>query len=185
MKSAPLPADIEDVLRIAAGDENVIRAIIESSGRSQDVLRQASTFFIEQILFAPEADSYRVLGAKRTAKPQELRRNMALLLRWLHPDAQHGEARSVYVARVTRAWEDIKTSERRRAYDVSQDNAPRRTSSTPRQASAGKRIMRRISADHLDYGTAPRTIFQRLLVFVFGHPPRRGRRSAAKKLHLR
>src|SRR5215510_12620436 len=96
MKSAPLHVDIEDVLRIAAGDESVIRSTTESSGRSQDVLRQASTFFIEQILFAPEADSYRVLGANRTARPQELRRNMALLLRWLHPDAQHGEARSIY-----------------------------------------------------------------------------------------
>ena len=42
---------------------------------------------------------------------------MALLLRWLHPDLdRHGE-RSVFAARVTRAWNDLKTQERRAAYD--------------------------------------------------------------------
>ena len=50
------------------------------------MVREASAFFIEQILLGPDADSYRVLGADRNAAAAELRRNMALLLRWLHPD---------------------------------------------------------------------------------------------------
>ena len=50
------------------------------------MVRLAATFFIEQILFAPHADSYRVLGASPQASASELRRNVALLLRWLHPD---------------------------------------------------------------------------------------------------
>ena len=66
-------------------------------------VRKAAAFFIEQILLYPEADSYRVLGAERNAAAGELRRNMALLLRWLHPDLdRHGTAD--FVGRVTGAW---------------------------------------------------------------------------------
>jgi hypothetical protein len=42
---------------------------------------------------------------------------MALLLRWLHPDSDRHEQRVVFAARVTRAWNDLKTNERRVAYD--------------------------------------------------------------------
>ena len=87
------------------------------TGRSRDVVRQAATFFIEQILFAPDADSYRVLGASPQASAGELRRNVALLLRWLHPDRDPQGERSIFVSRVTAAWNDLKTPERRAAYD--------------------------------------------------------------------
>ncbi len=60
-------------------------------------MRQAATFFIEQILFAPNADSYRVLGASTSASAGELRRNVALLLRWLHPDLDPRSERSIFV----------------------------------------------------------------------------------------
>ena len=70
-------------------------------------------------MFYPEADSYRVLGATAEASKSELRRNMALLLRWLHPDHDPQGARSVFANRVTRAWNDLKTQERRAAYDRS------------------------------------------------------------------
>ena len=58
-------------------------------------------FFIEQILFAPDADSYRVLGTAPQATPSELRRNVALLMRWLHPDLDPRGERSVFIGRVT------------------------------------------------------------------------------------
>jgi hypothetical protein len=44
---------------------------------------------------------------------------MALLLRWLHPDHDPQGARSVFAGRVTRAWNDLKTQERRATYDQS------------------------------------------------------------------
>jgi DnaJ-class molecular chaperone len=87
------------------------------TGRSRDVVRQASTFFIEQILFAPDTDSYRVLGASRQASASELRSNVALLLRWLHPDLDPQGVRSIFVGRVTAAWNNLKTPERRATYD--------------------------------------------------------------------
>jgi len=89
-------------------------------GRSGDVLHEAAAFFIEQILLYPEADNYRVLGATPDAAAAELRRNMAWLMAWLHPDRAPKTERSVLVARVTRAWNDLKTADRRAAYDEAQ-----------------------------------------------------------------
>jgi hypothetical protein len=119
IRSRPLPDGVELLLRIAANDANTIQQATEWLGRAPETIRQAAAFFIEQILFFPDADSYRVLGTVREASNGDLRRNMALLLRWLHPDLDaHGE-RSVFARRVTLAWNDLKTQERRDAYDRS------------------------------------------------------------------
>ncbi len=117
VRAAPLPAGVLDLLRIAAGDEEAIREAIECAGRSRDVVCDAVTFFIEQILLSPDANSYRVLGASPKATSAELRRNMALLLRWLHPDLDPRAERSIFATRVTLAWNDLKTLDRRAAYD--------------------------------------------------------------------
>jgi hypothetical protein len=117
IRSAPLPDDVLILLRIAAGEEEAISQAIEWTGRSRETVHEASGFFIEQILFYPDADSYRVLGARPEASHAELRRNVALLLRWLHPDLDRQGERSVFAGRVTRAWNDLKTEERRAAYD--------------------------------------------------------------------
>lgn len=117
VRSEPLPDGVLILLRIAAGDEEADRTAIDLMDRSRETIRQAATFFIEQILFAPNADSYRVLGANPQASAGELRRNVALLLRWLHPDLDHEGERSIFIGKVTAAWNNLKTPERRAAYD--------------------------------------------------------------------
>lgn len=120
IRSEPLPDDVELLLRIAAGDEDSERIAMGATGRPPDIIRKAAMFFIEQILFAPDADSYRVLGSARQASPGELRRNVALLLRLLHPDLDPQGERSIFAGRVTAAWNNLKTPERRQAYDEQQ-----------------------------------------------------------------
>lgn len=118
VRTEPLPDGVSILLRIVAGDDEAERAAAALTDRSRDIVRQAAKFFIEQILFAPNADSYQVLGASRQAGAAELRHNVALLLRWLHPDLDpHGE-RSIFTSRVTTAWNNLKTPERRAAYDT-------------------------------------------------------------------
>jgi hypothetical protein len=117
VRSEPLPRDVAVLLRIAAGDDAAEREAADATVRSRDVVRRAAAFFIEQILFAPDTDSYRVLGSAPQANASELRGNAALLLKWLHPDRDpHGE-RSIFVSRVTEAWNNLKTPQRRAAYD--------------------------------------------------------------------
>jgi len=142
LRAAPLPDDVVNLLRIAAGDEEATRAGAALAARSQQAVREAAAFFVEQILLYPGADSYRVLAAKPDASYAELRRNMAILLRWLHPDRDRCGERTIFAARVTRAWDDVKTKERRAAYDRLQslkeaDKILNRRSAGSRLKSAG------------------------------------------------
>lgn len=116
-QSSPLPSDVVTVLRIAAGDKQALSEASKALDRSPALIHKAAVFFIEQILLHPAADSYRVLGASGNATASELRHNMALVLRCLHPDANPQYDRSIFARRVTQAWEDLKTPERRAAYD--------------------------------------------------------------------
>jgi hypothetical protein len=137
MRSAVLPGDVPTLLEIAAGNPETTRRASEATGRSQETIRNAAAFFIEQILLAPGADSYRVLGGDARASSTDLRRNMALLLRWLHPDMGHNGSgdRSIFANRITLAWEDLKTAERRAAYDAQQQS--RRPKTSPGRRKAG------------------------------------------------
>jgi hypothetical protein len=114
----PLPNGVQDLLRIASGDAPLIQSAAMRTERSAATIREAAVFFIEQVLLEPPADSYRVLGARPDAPAADLRRNMALMMRWLHPDTSSGQHQTVFAERVTRAWEDVKTPDRRSAYDA-------------------------------------------------------------------
>jgi hypothetical protein len=144
-RAEPLPEGVVTVLQIAAGDETAEIAAAEAVGRPRELVRKAAAFFIEQILLGPNSDSYRVLGADRSATAAELRRNMALLLRWLHPDMDRKGVRSMFAGRVTQAWSTLKTPDRRAAYDkesAARDRARQRSSrrarSKRRSAAPGK-----------------------------------------------
>lgn len=118
VRSAPLPDGIDVVLGIAARDPETLDHALAATGRTRENLERAAGFFIEQVLLDPDADSYRVLGATIEAPPTLLRRNMALLLRYLHPDVEVEGNRSMFAARVTAAWDNLKTTDRRVAYDA-------------------------------------------------------------------
>ncbi len=141
VRSAPLPDGIAMLLRIAAGDEEAELRGAALVHRSRDVVRQAAAFFIEQILFAPHTDSYRVLGATPHASAGDLRKNLALLTKWLHPDRNARNDRSIFIDRVTAAWNDLKTPERRATYDRARQRAMsgREPQSTVRSIQSRKR----------------------------------------------
>lgn len=140
VRSAPLPDDVETLLHIAAGDEQTLAHTIEATGRSRDVIVDAAAFYIEQVLLCSDENSYRVLGVGPEATIGELRRNMALLLRWLHPDLDRQGERSIFASRVTNAWNNLKTPERRQAYDRLRKDAS--TTKTPGREGAYKAQVR-------------------------------------------
>lgn len=139
-----LPEGIPVLLAVAIGDEEVLAAAERRTGRARDVLLEAASFYVEQSLLSPSSDSYRVLGGTRASTHDELRRNMALLMRWLHPDLQalRGTAaaanREVFSTRVTSAWGDLKSDERRETYDRQHPAA----APTPAAATAPKTAAR-------------------------------------------
>jgi hypothetical protein len=145
LRSSPLPDDVFDLIRVACGDKQAVAEAANVTGRPRQLLRDAAGFFVEQVLFYPGSDAYRVLGARRDATYQELRRNMAALLRWLHPDGdRHGE-RAVFASRVTEAWDNLKTEDRRAAYDRER-YSPHDQRSGPRQSVSSTSIQSRSTA---------------------------------------
>jgi hypothetical protein len=121
VRSEPLPPGIEAVLKIAAGDKEAEAEAARLTERPRAVVREAAIFYIEQVLLCPGADSYRVLGTTPSASAQDLRRHMALLMSWLHPDKTPSGARAVFAARVTGAWNDLRSPDRRAAYDAARN----------------------------------------------------------------
>jgi DnaJ domain len=140
-RTEPLPAGVELLLRIAAGEAEAERTAIASAGRPRDLIRHAAIFFIEQVLLCPNSDSYRVLGTDSQASSGELRRNMALLIKWLHPDQDPEGQRSMFASRVIRAWDDLKTPKRRASYDDARRlPSARKHVRKSRSASSSKRM---------------------------------------------
>ena len=135
----PLPRGMTFLLEVAVGDVDALRKAAALTDHPEAILQEATGFFIEQILLSQNADNYRTLGASRDASYAELRHNMALLMRWVHPDLISGGAsgpcldRSVYANRVTGAWEAVKTGARRKASNgrPTQEAAGRNTSKHP------------------------------------------------------
>ena len=144
MRDEPLPLGVDLLLRIASGDVEAEATAITSTGRSRDLIKQAAIFFIEQVLLSPNSDSYRVLGSDSRASYGELRRNMALLIKLLHPDKDPQGQRSVFANRVNQAWNDLKTPERRAAYDEGRGRALARKPSKTRQKSKTRASSKRM-----------------------------------------
>lgn len=118
LRDAPLAHGVGVLLRIVADDGDTVEFYAKHLEKPPAGLREAAAFYIEQVMLAPCADSYRILGTERHAPTAELRRNLVLLCRWLHSNICEDMPRSVFFLRVTQAWNDLKTPERRAAYDA-------------------------------------------------------------------
>jgi hypothetical protein len=154
IRQSSLPEGVPLLLRIAAMEPAAIAEAVALTSRTSDTVINAAAFFVEQVLLAPDADSYRVLGATPQASAADLRRNMALLVRWLHPDIKQGDTepeqitlgdfkadsrRAAFVNRVTFAWDDLKTTDRRAAYDAKLSLARRTDGRRTRPKETSKR----------------------------------------------
>src|SRR5262245_49808412 len=106
IEKPPLPTDIFEVMRIAAGSPEVCKLASHSTGQPPAVLIEAARFYLQQVLLRPDADSYRVLGLPPGASRELARRHMRCLLQWLHPDVNR-DWDSAYAQRVLNAWREV------------------------------------------------------------------------------
>src|SRR5215468_384706 len=164
----PLPEGVVFLLRIAAGDSTAMREATRTTDRPAEVIRDAAAFFIEQILLTADSDSYRVLGASPDASPSELRHNMALLIKWLHPDSAREGPQSVFVNRVTMAWDDLKTPERRAAYDRAKQSLTQKSRSNHRRQKRPRRAPRKLVPRHSTEIENRYGLLRRAILFLLG-----------------
>ena len=106
IEKPPLPTDIFEVMRIAAGAPGVCEVASRATGQPPAVLIEAARFYLQQVLLRPDADSYRVLGLPSDASRELARRHMRCLLQWLHPDVNR-DWDSAYAERVLSAWREV------------------------------------------------------------------------------
>jgi hypothetical protein len=102
-----IPRNIIELMRIAAASPEACQAAVAKTGQPTQVVIEAARFYLQQVLFRPEADCYRILGLEPNASRATARTHMRLLLQWLHPDHNNNSWDAVYAERVLRAWREV------------------------------------------------------------------------------
>ena len=104
----PLPPNITELMRIAAAAPEACEAAAAQTGEPSLVLIEAARFYLQQVLFRPDADCYRILGVQSAASRATAREHMRWLLEWLHPDRNNNNSwDTVYAERVLKAWHEV------------------------------------------------------------------------------
>ena len=107
LRKAPLPEGMIKVIRIAAGAEVEAGFISPERARNAEEAHEAAVFFLQQVLFLPHSDSYRLLGLKPGVGAEHVREHKRWLLKWLHPDRNHNKWESALFQRVAKAAEEL------------------------------------------------------------------------------
>jgi hypothetical protein len=111
MAASPLPAGVLEVICIAAESPEACRAAALTTGVPEPVLIEAARFYLQQVLFRPEADCYRVLGIRPDESRASAQAHMRWLLLWLHPD-RNGDWDAIYAKRIVKAWREVSNGSR-------------------------------------------------------------------------
>lgn len=117
LRDRPLPEGIILLLQIAAGNAQATNAATGMVNESEAMVVEAAEQFIQQVMFSAGSDSYRVLGLAQDAEANQIKEHYRWLVRWVHPDRRGDDWNHVYTDRVTAAWQELRTAERRAMYD--------------------------------------------------------------------
>jgi hypothetical protein len=107
LQRRPLPDDVLEVIRIAAGCDATLEQAATLFHREPKFVKSAAQFYVLQIVLHPGADCYRMLGVREGAPRDVMRLHLRWLLLWLHPDRSDSEWRSGYARMVLAAWREV------------------------------------------------------------------------------
>ena len=131
VEEAPLPTDIFDVMRIAAGSPEICQLASKATGQPVAVLIEAARFYLQQVLLRSDADPYRVLGLPPGASRELARCHLRCLLQWLHPDVNR-DWDSIYTERVLKAWREVSCNVSNSRSHVDEPGSRARVNSGPK-----------------------------------------------------
>src|SRR5262245_55960945 len=129
----PIPPDIIELMRIAAASPEACEAAVAKTGEPTAIVIEAARFYLQHVLFRPDADCYRILGVEPNASRATARNHMRWLLQWLHPDRNNDSWDAVYAERVLKAWREVSTSN---GFDVKPGYSAARSPSNKRKRRA-------------------------------------------------
>lgn len=125
VQTQPLPEDVLRLIRIAADSQEDIAWASRTRARSTREIRDAAVMFLQQVLFYPGADSFRLMGLAPTSSLADLHEHRKWLLKWLHPDRNPDKWESLLFNRVLNAAGDAQRQLKEQA------GAPRVSSASP------------------------------------------------------
>jgi hypothetical protein len=102
----PIPPDVVELMQVAAASPQACAEAAAATGEPAEVVIEAARFYLQHLLFKPEADCYRILGLGPQDTRATARIHMRWLMQWLHPDRNDG-LEAVYAQRVLKAWHEI------------------------------------------------------------------------------
>ncbi|HEY6941835.1 J domain-containing protein [Dokdonella sp.] len=131
VRERALPEGIGIAIQLASAAQPILREAASRLGESESTLLEAVRFYLQQALFDPGTDAYRVLGLAPDAPPDRVRQHYRWLQRWLHPDRLGDEWESLYAKRVNWAWRQLRNAECRDAYDSRRESGADETMPPP------------------------------------------------------
>lgn len=108
----PYPKGILRLIKIAAGSEEASEIARQELQESPQLLRDASVFYLQQVLAKPKLDAYGLLCLAPGATAAEIATHKRWLLKWLHPDRNGNRWETVLFQRVLGAAEKIEQENR-------------------------------------------------------------------------
>lgn len=118
LRERPLPTGIELILRLAAASEPLVRDTAARMRESPARLVEAARFYVQQVLFEPGTDAYRILGVAADAPFERIRDHHHWLQRWVHPDRNDDGTSAPFAVRLNWAWQQLRNERARQAYDA-------------------------------------------------------------------
>lgn len=125
LRDRPLPDDIGTAIRLASATQPMLSEQAMRLSEPEGTLLEAVRFYLQQVLFDPGADAYRVLGLAPDAAQEQVRRHYRWLQRWLHPDRRGDDWEALFATRVNWAWQQLRNEASREAYDACRAQAPK------------------------------------------------------------
>ena len=117
LRDRPLPANMDEVLQLASAMQPQLQNAAARFSESEETIVEAVRFYLQQVLFEPGTDAYRIFGVAPNADFKQVRQHHIWLQRWLHPDRRGEDWEAALATKVNWAWQQLRNESSREEYD--------------------------------------------------------------------
>ena len=117
LRDRPLPTDIGVALQLASAAQPQLGQAAARFQESEETIVEAVRFYLQQVLFEPGTDAYRILGLTPAAEFKQIRQHHIWLQRWLHPDRRGEDWEAALATKINWAWQQLRNETSREEYN--------------------------------------------------------------------
>lgn len=103
----PLPQEMLDVIKCAAGDENTLQKLAAPRNIAAQEVKDAARVYLQHIVTHADGNDYQTLGLTVDAPPEIVREHRRWMAKWLHPDLNPSQWETALFYRVQAASERL------------------------------------------------------------------------------